>query len=507
MKVLLQIVLHLVAGAIFFHVALLPSLAKYTMHPLVAQLCMLSCIVMLTLTFTLTYLGEGNYHELTLSKSNDGYSKSMVLSTLISIVKADMEVLLEKSKLILYWAVSPLLCLTGLTFFAGMLAVKDSVLALLISYFVTSLIGCIVLISDVISRRMILVHGIDPDRLLFESFEYANDYSVECLMVDVILGGLGDDIIEDVNSDRMIFDGEGNLVRISPSSHIFRQNLDVEEEEIVRNNEMMEKVCQVVLSGTVCGSLRIEEESLKIVLLELLGGVGSKGDEMKNSRLPFDVSSRHYNAIKRRLGSARNKKSGSDTREIIPILRACCAFIGGLGEALSESSDALPHTSMDFSIPAMCVLCCECAMRGASRLILMSLADWDSSTTVKKQYNRISIFVPVLLHSIYRLRCGVLDHGRFLLEADGGWSKNSEPSQTLDFSKTYTRTKRTQNGPEDQAATLSFIATKFPKLSGALGTCDYTAKEIMKAIRMIDGPRYAEVRVEADCKNWLKTLI
>ena len=506
-KALLHMLLHSSAGALFFYVTLMPSLLRYEVQPLVAQVCMWTCIVISTLTFTSTYLAEGNYHELTIAKSTDS-SKPTILSTFISIIMTDVKSLMERSHLVLYWLISPLLCLTGSSFLYGTLSVTDGILALLVSYVATSIMCCFIVIADVISRQMLLVPGIDPDRLLFESYQFGNNYSVECLMVDLILGGLGDDIVEDVNSDRMDYDVKGKLIRIPPSSHIFRRTLDAEEEEVVRNDEMMSKVAEVVATGSVCGSLRLEEEILKISLLESLGGTGSSGDVMVESRLPFDVCLRHYHALKKRLGSTGDNKNGSTRHEIIPVLRAMCAYIGGLGESLTQCSDASAHltmTNLNWSLPPLCMIGSEYAIRGASRLLLMSLADWDSSSgLLRKRYNRVSIFVPVLLHSIYRFRCGVLDHARLLLEVDSGWRKSAERSQTLD---TFTRTRRSRTTPQEQAATLSFIATKCPILSSALTTCDSTATDIMKGINKIDGPRDGEVKVAPDCNEWLKSLI
>ena len=509
-KALLQMLLHSAAGALFFQVTLTPSLLQYEVPPLVAQICMWTCIAISTLSFTSTYLAEGNYHELAMTKSNV-FSKRTIPSIFLPTVLADVRDLMKKSHIFFYWLISPLLCLFGSSFLYGTLSVKDGMVALLVSYTITAIMCCFILFADVFCRLMILVPGVNPDSLIFESYEFGNSYPAECLLVDLILGGLGDDIIEDINSERMDYDANGDLVRIQPSSHIFRRTLGAEEEELARNDELMKKVSYAVATGSVCGCLRLEDEILKIALLESLGGTASPEDELANTRLPFDVCVRHYNELKKRLGNTVESKHVSTRREIIPVLRAMCAYIGGLGESLTQCSDALAHSTVtitNWSLPPLSIAGSEYAMRGGSRLVLMSLADWDSSSgLLRKRYNRVAIFVPVLLHSIYRFRCGVLDHGRYLLEREGDWRKNPERSQTSDFSRTFTRTRRSRTTPQEQAATLSFIATKCPHLSNALTTCDATAKDIMRAINKVDGSRDGEVVVDPDCKDWLKSLL
>ena len=487
-----------------------------------------------------------NYHELSFDKKTLPY---ITLSSLLSVIYDEVIEQIQASSVLFYWIISPFLAfglihiVNGPNLIAMMtmsLTTGDDrkmLIVTMMTTYLTTLIMCLYMMTiDICTRKFLMTRGLNIHTLVSQSNvvnvnstssgfsgsgssssrtnvarnsmrggiisgatqDVSNEIIMEDLIVSLILAGLGTEIIDDVTISRLVVEKDGNIIRHEirksgevgnrwePSSTHSYRNMDMEEEEVRRNNVMMDRVAASILTGGVCGHSSFEEDLLKFIILESLGGGnGPSIQQNQDALVPFEFSGRHYNTLMRYLNTI-------DLSSGIPsIVRALCAYAGGMGEALSQISSDSPLSGSTsagkdtFSLPSCACLAGTNAIKAAARLVILNM------TNTKTRFNRLSLFVPVILETTYKLRCGILDFVHFLYDSS---------ESALQFQQ------------EVRGETFgNFLAIKCPELSKVLTACDDCGVKILHFMRMVDGKgactEVSELKVNDNVKDWLKSLL
>jgi hypothetical protein len=550
----MQMIIHLMVGFLFASIVLpdtFPSLVvdgeEYTVeecHSHVSSdlkyLFLISCAFTSAFVFMVTYYsGNGS----TNSRSNDNYhvlsfdKKTLPfisVSSLWSVIYKETIEQIQASSVLFYWIISPIAAfgLIHLTNGGNLISAitnecpglrKQMFLKLMTTYLTTLLMCLYTMTIDICTRKFLTTRGLNIYKLVSQLnvtnhikndksssirgglttpsvHDVSNELAIEDLVTSVILAGLGTEITDDVSCPRLVVQKDGNMKRPEkqirgeinvswvPSSTQSFGNIDLEEEEVRRNNALMDKVATSIVTGAVCAFSSFEEDLLKFNLLESLGGGdGPSTQQSQNVLAPFGLSKRHYNNLIQYL-KLMNQASGS--LGTLSIVRALCAYAGGTGEALSRITANSPLSAPisvrkeTFSLPVPACLSEVNAIKAAARLIILNMS------SKRTRFNRLSLFVPVVLQAIYRLRCGVFDYVHYLYE-------------TMD---------PVHQSKQDQARgeTFSnFLTMKCPEMSKVLTSCDDTAVTIIKFMKKIDGKgtEIAELKVDDSAKDWLNSLL
>jgi len=350
----------------------------------------------------------------------------------------------------------------------------------------------------------LVTKGVNIGRLLLakKKHRYNNNngnsegFTVEDLIMQSTLAGFGTGIVENVvaphspavrNDTQSVFLGGGIQV------------MDLEEKEIERYNATKGCVANAIEAGLVSGCTSLEVDLLRMLILESLGGTSDEVGENElqqketevpekksdsvmlkgDNNLPLGLTLRHYHTLKRiPRGQA-----------VVPVVRALCAYAGGLGEALhrctAKSSSA---DSKKWSFPPCASESVEYAIVGAARLVALALLD-NPSGNVRRNHNRVSPLVLVVLQSAHQLRCGLLDFAKYVMHYEG------ERSYVGKEGTYHTSTVEGMNN------LCKYICLHYPDISHILKACDKAARQIMQVIN-----GHSIANISKDCNAWLKSL-
>eukprot|EP00554_Chaetoceros_debilis_P004407 CAMPEP_0194091458 /NCGR_PEP_ID=MMETSP0149-20130528/43196_1 /TAXON_ID=122233 /ORGANISM="Chaetoceros debilis, Strain MM31A-1" /LENGTH=540 /DNA_ID=CAMNT_0038776053 /DNA_START=631 /DNA_END=2253 /DNA_ORIENTATION=+ len=494
-KTIIQIVIHGFFGALFSHSIIS---AKGT-SPEIANHLVLSCTILLSFSFSTTYISSGGYHEI---------SPDQVLNLNPKTVGNTLWKQIQGSGILFYWIIIPIVTLLGLTWLHGeSIPVRSFVYVLAVVHPTTLFVVAYTLVMDMASRVLLLQPGLNVDKFVTQNIDIVvggSEVAVEDIMVEVIVGGLGVSVLEDLISPRLNVERDGSLSQptatkkraFNVESRLSGKN-DLEEEEIKRNDVITSIVAQAVTNGSVCGYRSFEEDLLTMAFLESMGGVSKRDFDR---RYPHGLSQRHYQGLQRRLVTAEPTKGQVSQPAIVPVLRSMCAYIGGFGTALTDSTSSIIPTSMNM-IPPSAPVAVGYAVRASSRLIVMNMVVPDSTGRAKKRYNRISLMLPAVLESIFRLRCGILDYVRHKYEQDSA-VVNRVADNNYGF--------RNIGGRTIQAAGTfdSHLAVKYSSLSNLVTCCDNSATMVLKALVEVDGTKDLESisKSSIGCQDWLGVM-
>mmetsp|Transcript_6541 Transcript_6541/g.9245 ORF Transcript_6541/g.9245 Transcript_6541/m.9245 type:complete len:267 (+) Transcript_6541:2-802(+) len=241
----------------------------------------------------------------------------------------------------------------------------------------------------------------------------------------------------------------------------------------------------------------LEQDILRFLVLESVGGVGDKANNVEESLLA-KASLRHVESVKFWVEPPTNKLVRREPA-VIPLVRGLCAYAGGLGEALiaCTSSNMAPKSQMSWqqhgpsaslndrtpyatwSLPPGATSCAEYSIQGAARCVVLDLAssgkfmgDWRNSN--------LCSMVPSVLHSAFRLSCGIKSYALYL-------QRNQSLSARV----------------EDN---LNWIAIHRPELRRLLLSCDDAAIMILQSLKSVDALRIVESRVQSGCRAWVQQL-
>lgn len=266
--------------------------------------------------------------------------------------------------------------------------------------------------------------------------------------------------------------------------------LYLEDEERKRGEESMKMMARILLFSDRhldSTDARLERDVLCMLLLETLGG--------KAADVNVDVghlSPRHEQVVKKWAHSQNTAWLGAARSEpdVVPLVRALCAYSGGLGESLqivsmppqSPQRIALSIGSVQTSwlLPPGARACGEFAIRGAARLIVYNLqstatqgiaSDWRSSS--------LSILIPVMLDAAFSLRKGALR---------------------------FARVNQDKRIVTANAVEIDWLAGENKLLQPIVLACEESALLVLQALKTVEGGNQMNLPMSNDCRVWLETL-
>ena len=496
---------------------------------------------------TLSSRDNNNYHELSFDTKTT--MPSITFASLWSVVYNETIGIIQTSSVLFYWIISPLTAATLIRLLKLndsshylMVAFKNEcpgarqslISALMVSYVITLIMCLYMITTDIFTRKFLTARGLNILKLVSQSnvnmeqvgsigqsgstatnnnrgadsnadtnrySDTCNEIDIEALVVSVILAGLGPDTINDVLCPRLV-EKDGKIIRPMkrrrggagnswvPSSTYSFANVDVEEEEVRRNNLMMKRVAASIVTGAIGSYSTFEEDLLKFMVLESIGGdddsATSSSNQTKDTSANLRISDRHYRSIIRYFNTT-DQTSGS--LEVLSIVRALCAYAGGIGEALSRishysSSDTSNANSKEsFSLQPCVCLSGTHAIKAAANFIILNMKN------ERARFNRLSLLIPVVLQAIYTLRCGVLDHAHHLFDSMDTILQSQQIVRGENFG--------------------TFFSMKHPEMSKLVKTCDDYGAKILHFMKKIDGRNLeiAEIKVDHNAKEWLYSFL
>jgi hypothetical protein len=251
--------------------------------------------------------------------------------------------------------------------------------------------------------------------------------------------------------------------------------LDLEVEERKRNAESIKTMANTLLYGVENGS-PLQEDILRVTLLESLGGTTSDGSSHGGLE---GADTRHANTVKMwvQLGDAVRGGGKRSEPLAVPLVRALCAYVGGIGEALAICSAQASLPGNVWLLPPGAIACAEYAVRAACRCIIWNfsnstraLADWRST--------HLSMLVPVVLTSVCRLEAGLVKYAQ---TRAGGKSSDYEK--------------------------IDLIKTESPELLSLYRACNRSAAMILEKVQSLEGTRKVDLELDHECNKWTKELL
>jgi len=551
-----------------------------------------SCSLLSTMTLYLTTLHDSSSHEVVTSvkpgilRDRNG-SNTLRFGEIIRSIFSEVITLIRTCNLIPVWATVPTLSwivfkafdkrvnlvgscdedeelIKNVSFpFLGSLSSNEIITMLkplIIAYLAGAVLSVYLLFCDVIARSFVVLGGSDLDKLVNRgkdttstgkitnsstlSIPYSHPpiLSPEQLAVEVILAGFGQKILFDVTSvhplpsstsetNRLIMSSFSQQVKWWYNSNSRTQQTNaVEEEEIFRNFFTINLVALSILRGAGNGNLTIEDDAIRFVVLESLGGTveGGKGKKVRTSSgdiverrgrgslhlwgVEGKPSGQTLNALVRRVhasdreeyinssGAGYHPTSRLNTLPpIIPVVRALCAYAGGLGEALRRCSRDEEDVrelkngvgpikwydgdDVGFYLPPCAAIAVANAIRAAASLIWLGLVlppaggkCWDRSKPLTRgRRHRLPSMSGMVLKTVELLKAGVLCYA---LRLEGGKvSGGGLPGVGGAISK------EAVDSPECVAA------SRRPDLARILVACDESVNLIERTLSKVDGPR------------------
>jgi len=175
--------------------------------------------------------------------------------------------------------------------------------------------------------------------------------------------------------------------------------VDFDQEERKRNEAAIEMMVNILLnkSDEDEAGPHFEDDILRLAIMNSLGSSESNG--------------------KYSVGVINAEEGG------LPISRALCCYIGGLGESLrriAETEDMF--FCNEWEVPNGTIYMGECAIRGLTRMIIHNLNLTSLSPNIPPKNAAFEIIIPIFLSSLYQMQNGL---ERFALQKSG--SKSLDP--------------------------------------------------------------------------------
>ena len=206
--------------------------------------------------------------------------------------------------------------------------------------------------------------------------------------------------------------------------------LDLARYEAERNTNAVDRMSKVLLASK--GAKRslqrperpLEEDILRHSFLESIGGSvslrsASDIDKENNSAIvvakaiqEYVPSERHIEAVRTWVLSSHHNQmmnvQGASEPKGVVLIRALCAYIGGLGQSLVDASK-IRSANITWLLPPGAIVASEYAVIALSRCLVTHLQhvknDWRTSP--------ISMLIAAALSSAYRLRVGIFEYARY----------------------------------------------------------------------------------------------
>lgn len=325
-------------------------------------------------------------------------------------------------------------------------------------------------------RMVLSVPGLKLTRLVGEICQDTSSY----LCLDVLL--------------HTVLQGDDAFVRDVwiPS----QQKSEMEDEEVRRNDASIEQMANILLyngRNAVENDACLERDILRVLLLESIGG-----DRDTRSVLPGAMASPRHMENVRYWVEIGNTVEARREPVAVPLVRGLCAYVGGLGEALLSCTQSMPFSNnprtnlgqmrsphfppsnirspfVTWCLPPGAVACAEYAVTAAARCVV-----WDMKVSSKAlahwRSTHLSMLIPAVLHSAFRLRCGIYSYAKY---------RRTHP---------------------DNGEHFHLMLVSSPELRPLLAACDEAAMLILGTLKSFNGVKDVEFRVQSGCRDWLRQL-
>ncbi|KAL3765276.1 hypothetical protein ACHAW5_000277 [Stephanodiscus triporus] len=344
-----------------------------------------------------------------------------------------------------------------------------TVQSLLVSYVAAAVLLSIMAIQDVLTRWAVCAPGMDPDVLMFQARSLTSRdgdaFLAEDLIIQSVLMGDGCTVDAVINPPG---------TKSQTSAMMPRSIKNHQEDEILRNEMATASFSDWIERSSTVASGKLSDDILRMCILESLGGGGSASP----AQGPFYFGhSRHAAAIRKRLDLSAATSSPGRQPIAVPIVRALCAFAGGVGDAMSRfyrqiDEDGRPLRKEDnqaelWKLPPGSLHAAEYSIIAAARVVVMNSVLFDKNgravVNSSKRHDWLSLLLPCVLQSAYKLNCGINKYAEATARMCG-----------LDLS-TYDKT-----GKEDGLA--CYIVAECSDLCPVISACKDSAKMAMKTL-------------------------
>jgi len=285
--------------------------------------------------------------------------------------------------------------------------------SLSLSYIAVLLLVTIMNIQDVVTRWAVCAPGVDADILMYQTSATTKSKSNETFLAeDLIIQSIL--MADGMTVDKVIASTKSGSNSMTPFKN-------PQEDEISRNEAAMASFAEwIQTSSTKCSGI-LSDDILRVCLLESFGGGGCSS--CAGSPFYFG-NSRHTAAIQKRLSLSSATTSPGQQPIVVPIVRALCAFSGGVGDAMckvycqvdkdGKSLKNKKNAAELWKLPPGSLNSVEYAITAAARLVVMNTVMTDKNGVVSvdqsKRHSHLSLLLPCVLQSAYHLLSGVNDY-------------------------------------------------------------------------------------------------
>ena len=518
LTLLVQGLMHAVGGCIFAQTYILSHTganSQMQYNPGVNAIIMLSCVLapMLEL-FSIIHESELDYRRYSsfvsesLNDSEDSrrrhFSSRLVLVAVMrDVIKRVKQSLLGVTVLshcsattaILLWSHVGRLVPAMSPSILPLPSFSDFVQSLFISYMAVVVLVSVIVIQDVLTRWAVCASGMDADVLMFQTPKSKRDeeFLVEDLIAQSVLMGDGTTV------EMVIRPAEIHQpITVAPFKNLH-------EDEILRNELAVASFAKWIEQSSTESSGKLSVDILRICILESLGGGGSASSGCRETYPFYFGGTRHIAAVRRRLDLSAATASPGRQPIVVPIVRALCAFAGGVGDAMSqlyrETDNCRKPLGKNSNATEMWMLppgslnAVEFSIIAAARLAVMNSITIDKSgraiVNSLKRNDQVSFLLPCVLQSAFKLRCGINQYAEAKAKA------NEVNLLTYD-----------KSGKSDGLG--CYIAAECPDLFNVKTACDNAAKMAMKTIIELGDRMLEEILLrrkwKGDMRQWLVDL-
>lgn len=519
LSILVQVLINAIGGHVFTRTFILPHVAQFwgNDNDATAAIIGLSCIFVPVFEF-FSSVNESELHFGHYSSVEfGGSSREFHLQPVILALAKDV-IHRGKRSILSVTVLSPVLATVAIVMWAHLgplllnsygslvvpiasssLSYSAILQAVVVSYLSVAGIVFTLAIQDLLTRWAVCAPGMDVEVLMFEMAltkpKSGGKFLAEDLITQSILMGDGMTV---------------NNVLSPPGGTQPRQSLafkNRQEDEIDRNENATTLFAQWIQHSSTSCSGNLSDDILRMCLLESLGGGGSANPAATSQSHPFFFGeSRHSAAIRKRLDLSAATASPGRQPIVIPIVRALCAFSGGVGDAMSrvyqETTDKdtrkpfrKNNSAELWKLPPGSLNAVEFAIIGATRLVVMNSVIIDKhgrvAVNASKRHDWLSLLLPCVLQSAYKVRCGIHEY-----------AKATASMYEVDLA---TYAKSSDMGDDGLGC---FIAAKCPELFPILSACNNCARMTTKTL-VESGDRSLEnvlLRKKGGMQQWLVGL-
>jgi hypothetical protein len=499
----IQVVVNIIGGHIFAHTFVLPFLGSVLnkLDETVVVVTVVSCLLVPVLEL-FSIISETELHYGHYSSAGDVLAAGRKEGKLVSrqfLIDLGNDVLQRVQRSLFGYAmITPIIAtltislwahfgqylLSGGSFTLAPPSYPAIMQSLLISYITVAFTVIALAIQDVLTRWAVCAPGVDADILLYQTSTKTPVEAKKTPSSTTTKSGVTSTpkskkkfLTEDLLIQSILM-ADGNTVsqvianpntETQPSMSLFKSHQD---DEISRNDKAVASFAKWIQSSSTTASGRLSDDILRMSLLESLGGGGggscsSVSQQQKTPSRHFGEV-RHSSALRKRLELSAATAAPGRQPIAAPVVRALCAFAGGLGDSMSEiyrqeMKDGKPariSSAEMWKLPPGSLAAAELSIVAAARLVVMNSA-------IDKRHERICLLLPCVLQSAYKLRCGLF-----------AYAKATAATYEVKLAS-FDKTGRTDG-------LMQFIDQKCSDLCPVLSACNNSARMVIQTDRALE---------------------